>query len=383
MRLTTPSGLTRRFACETPRGSGVSATKRLPRMTAALLALALLAPAAALAEDVKVCVDVQLRQHGASKDATPLEEALDGGANIFIHPPRPFLKRLVEHHITHEPGFAAVKKSCDQRIDIELYPVGDGWTVFGRYSGHQREEKVDRVVYEELQKLAERLVLALLYDRPIEDTIRRTTVLEADSVEDIEQIRGKSHFAMQVGSTLALPLPGIDTATGSEQVVEETIRVLAPVNLQIGYRGNFRAWGVDAFARLGLGAGNKAPRNNVLGGHVDHTVDVRLGMNLLFYLTPDTVNSWYLGTGATFDLSWYEVIKPRAYADELVEDDLLFGGGLSATGIIGYEFLRTSGVRPMIQLELHAPAYIFSAENDFGAFNAWVPAASLMAGVMF
>jgi len=368
------------------RGRGVLLQNDRPRRlgtATALLALALLAPAAAWAEDVKVCVDVQLRWHGQAEDGAQPPESTEGQAGFFVHPPRPFLKRLVEHHVTHEPGFAAVESGCDERIDVELYPVGDGWTIFGRYSGFQREEKVDRVVYEELQKLAERLVLALLYDRSIDDTIRRTTVLEADSVEDIEQIRGKSHFAMQVGSTMAVPLPGIDTATGSEQLVEETLRVIAPVNLQIGYRGNFRAWGVDAFARLGLGAGNKAPRNNVLGGHVDHTVDVRLGMSLLFYLSPDTVNSWYLGTGATFDLSWYDVIKPRTYADDLEEDSLLFGGGLSATAIIGYEFLRTSEVRPMIQLELHAPAYLFSTENDFGALNAWVPAASLMAGVMF
>ena len=56
-----------------------------------------------------------------------------------------------------------------------------GYTVFARYSGHSREEKVDLVELEEFPELASRVARALLTDRPISETLTRKDVLAADS----------------------------------------------------------------------------------------------------------------------------------------------------------------------------------------------------------
>src|SRR6185295_10762470 len=53
------------------------------------------------------------------------------------------LRRMLEYEVTHEPGFVAVDDRCEQRLNAELYQLDSGWTVFARYSGTEREEKVD------------------------------------------------------------------------------------------------------------------------------------------------------------------------------------------------------------------------------------------------
>jgi len=353
-----------------------------------------LPPVTAQASDVRVCVDVQIRTH---KEDEPEKEAAQktppeavppavrtSKRRPYPFPPRVFLKRLIEHYVTHERGFVSVTDKCQHKLTVELYPLTRGWTAFGRYTGYQAEEKVDLVTYRELPRLAERLVTALLYDKRVEDTVHRLNVLKADSIQDIETIRGASHFVASVGSTLKVPIGnGIPTAENKTDPAVTKPRPLNHVNLQLGYRGSYPSWGLDAFARVGIGTGHKATINNKGGGHVDHDVDIDLGLSFLWYLNPRAVNAFYAGAGGLFEMSVYSVIKPVQPEDGQRDNDRLFGAGLTVVGLFGYEFLRTSRVRPYVQMALNLPAWYFTSENDFSSVKAWIPGASLMAGIMF
>ena len=90
--------------------------------------------------------------------------------------PAGYLQRLVEHFVTHEPGYIAVRDQCEETVQVEMYPLETGWTVFARYSGTGREERVDQLLPDELSQFAERAVLALLNNQPISATINRDTV---------------------------------------------------------------------------------------------------------------------------------------------------------------------------------------------------------------
>ena len=349
-------------------------------------------PLSASATDRRVCVEVSIRTHGEDQTAPPSTEAgqppaeappsTAPPASAYPFPPRSYLQRLTEHYVTHEEGFTAAAKECEQTLTIELYPLDRGWTLFARYSGSEQEEKVDRVFFSEFPKVAQRVVLALLHNRRIEDTIDRLTVLKADSIEDIETIKGTNHFVSAIGSTFRFPVNGLSTAQGPDEATKKEFRLINPLDLQLGYRGCFRSWGIDAMARIGIGVGHKASRNNTLGGHVDLSADLGIALNLLWYLTPTGVNSFYVGTGGAFEMAWYEVVVPKDRGG-FADDGKLFGAGLSVVGSLGYEFLRTSGIRPYVQAELNLPAYVMKTENDFGRINTWVPGVTVLAGVMF
>ena len=108
----------------------------------------------------------------------------------------------MEYFVTHENGFIAVQTGCLEHLDVELYPLREGWTVFARYSGTGREERVDYLFADELSQFAERAVLALLYDQPITTTILRDTVLRADSKRSVQRIRGTNHFLLGLGTQM-------------------------------------------------------------------------------------------------------------------------------------------------------------------------------------
>jgi len=379
--------------------------------------------AADAAKDKSVCVEVVIKQHEPDqkqKDAaTPLASSTGptgGPINVSdelseeylellktweieerakiarrlsqeqqqTHPfaPKSYLKRMLEHYITYEHGFVAVQKDCTQRITVELYPLQEGWTAFAHYTGHQQEEKVDQVEYAEFPRFAKRAVRALLYNKRIEQTIDRLSVLKADSIQNIETVKGTHHFTTAVGSSFQFPIEGMPTATTKSGAPTDEFRLLTPVNLQLGYRGSFTSWCIEAYTRLGIGVSRKAQVNNITGGHVDHVMDANLGLAFLWYLDPNGFNSFYAGTGASFDMRWYESVEPTKDTKNL-NNDTLFAAGVSLNGIIGYEFLRTSRVRAFTQLEMNLPAYRVDTENDVTGFKSWLPGATFTAGVMF
>lgn len=301
-------------------------------------------------------------------------------ANPHEIDPTLHLRRMLEYEVTHEPGFAAVDERCEQRLVIELYQLESGWTVFGRYSGTEREEKVDHAELDEFAELAQRLVYALLRNKPISHTITRENVLRADSEQNLRTINGTSHLLFGMGtSVLYANLP---TAQAPTAAPATEARIITPLSIQLGYRRKLRAWGLDAFGRLNLGTENTGVRSNDLGGHVDYSKSGLLGLNFLHYTDAPGINSFYFGGGAAFEIVQFEVIRPIDNRVGITRDSLL-SGGLNIDLLVGYEFMRASSVHFFGQLEASAPAYLVKTENDSGAVNTWMPGMTAQIGVIF
>jgi len=291
------------------------------------------------------------------------------------------LRRMLEYEVTHEPGFVAVEDKCEQRITIELYQLESGWTVFARYSGTEREEKVDHAELDEFAELAQRVVFALLRNKPITHTITRENVLRADSEQNLRTINGTGHLLFGMGTSMRVA--NLPTAqTRDTQAASET-RFITPVSIQIGYRRKLRAWGLDAFGRLNLGTENTGVNNNDLGGHVDYSKSFLTGLHFLHYTDAPGINSFYFGGGAAFEIAQFEVIRPVANRFGGDTRDSLVGGGLNIDLLAGYEFLRASSVHFYGQLEANAPAYVMNTESDSGGINTWMPGLTAQIGVIF
>ena len=295
--------------------------------------------------------------------------------------PTQYLRRLLEYEVTHEPGFAAVDDRCEQRITVELYPLESGWTVFARYTGTEREEKVDHAELDEFAELAQRIAFSLLRNKSITHTITRENVLRADSEQNLRTINGTGHLLFGMGT--AMRFAKLPTQQGVGFAAETESRFITPVSIQIGYRRKLRAWGLDAFARLNLGTENTGVRNNDLGGHVDYAKSGLTGLHFLHYTDAPGINSFYFGGGAAFEIAQFEVIRPIGTRNNGETRDSLIGGGLNIDLLVGYEFLRASSVHFYGQLELNAPAYIMNTENDSGSIDTWMPGLTAQIGVIF
>ena len=290
------------------------------------------------------------------------------------------LRRMLEYEVTHEPGFVAVEDKCEQRITIELYQLESGWTVFARYSGTEREEKVDHAELDEFAELAQRIAFALLRNRPITHTITRENVLRSDSEVNLRTIDGTGHLLFGMGTQVRVAR--LPTAQAADRPAAVETRVLTPVSVQLGYRRKLRAWGLDAFGRLNLGTENTGVHRNDLGGHVDYQWSMLAGLHFLHYADAPGINSFYFGGGAAFELAFFGAIRP-ANDRGGGERDTLMGGGLNLDVLVGYEFLRASSVHFFGQIELNAPTYLINTENASGAINTYIPGALAEIGVVF
>lgn len=368
---------------------------------ALVAALVVSVAATAAADTKKVCVEIAQRSWTADEGAQPIEggdpsapipepsplELAPADEGLPVGPasdptaidPAVYLKRMVEYEITHEVGFEAVETGCEERISVELYPLRVGWTVFARYSGHDREEKVDRVMLDEFVSLSQRLTWALLRDQPISTTINRENVLRADSEGRLRTIDGKGHTTFALGGGVRvgeLPTVGSDGSVSKEQ------RILTPLNIQLGYRGKYQAWALDTFLRANLGTNEVAVRSNERGGHVDLLGSGAVGLHFLRYTDPQGMNSFYFGSGAAFELTAFDIIKAQG-SRESSDRDLLFTGGLNLDLLIGYEFMRTNSVHFFVQGELHLPLYMIDTENAAGAVETYLPGGLLQLGFIF
>ena len=301
-------------------------------------------------------------------------------ANPHEIDPTLHLRRMLEYEVTHEPGFAAAADKCDQRLVVELYQLESGWTVFGRYTGTEREEKVDHAELDEFAELAQRLVYALLRNKPISHTITRENVLRADSEMNLRTINGTGHLLFGMGTSTRIA--NLPTAQSPDAPAATEQRFITPVSIQVGYRRKLRAWGLDAFGRLNLGTENTGVRNNDMGGHVDYAKSGLLGLHFLHYTDAPGINSFYFGGGAAFEIAQFEVIRPMETRNSVTRDSLL-GGGLNIDLLVGYEFLRASSVHFFGQLEGNAPAYVMKTESDSGGINTWMPGLTAQIGVIF
>jgi hypothetical protein len=292
-----------------------------------------------------------------------------------------YLKRLLEHFISHEKGFVAKKEDCDQFLVVELYPLTYGWSAFGRYTGFRNEEMVPYIEEDEWMPFAERMVSALLYNKSIDQTIKRHTVLRADSKEALRKIQPADFFLFSFGTTLMYgkfnTVQGIDD---TEKVSREG-RFFNPLTFNIGYRGISRILGIDAFFRTSIGTGKKAAKSNLLGGHTDFSGDIELGLHLLHYLSGKKASSFYWGGGSLFRLMWFSIIRPVGKRERSFRD-YVFGGGLSLNLLAGYEFLRFSPIRFLVQVECSLPIYIFEGESSSGSISTWIPTWLAHFGIM-
>jgi len=291
-----------------------------------------------------------------------------------------YLERLMEHFVTHQKGYVAVEEDCREHIRVEIYPLAEGWTMFARYTGTGRGERVDQLYPHELSQFAERAVTALLYDAPISATINRDTVLKADSKKSTQKIRGTHHFMIGLGTQVrGGEFDTLDPDTGG---TTREIRVLGPMTLGTGYRGKFENWGIEALAQLAIGTSKTAASRNDEGGHIDFGGDFGLALHFLGYLSPRGLTSFYLGAGANFELLWFSAIKE----DTLRNGDdrsTLLGGGLDVDLMCGWEFMRASSVQFYLQGELNLPAYVIHNEDSHGSINTWFPGISVKLGMIF
>lgn len=374
--------------------------------------------------DTRVCVEVAVRDLAEEETQESAGEVAEEGVEAEEAEPKPrwtgdnparndpvtedegvlplgqnpilYLKRLIEHFVTHEKGYEAVKDNCDERITIELYPLLEGWTVFVRYSGNGREERVDRLYNRELSQFAERVALALLNDVPISNTINRENVLVSDSKEYEQRIKGTHHFIMGVGTQLRFgvfdtakePPPQNEVASSDppnppssrdyrEAGLEEKFRLFTPMTVSLGYRGKFEAWGVEALAHLGIGISKTASWKNPYGGHIDFGGDAGLQLHFLHYTNPRALTSFYVGGGGTFEMLWFSAIKASGGRSTL------FSGGLNVDAVLGCEFMRASTAQFFLEGVFQVPVYTLQTGNDHASINTYFPAVSVRLGVLF
>lgn len=358
-----------------------------PRIYAAAFVLAASISPAASQAATRVCVDVEVKSwkpEDAPEQSVSTTPETHTAYNQHLDPfqidPARYLGRMVEYEITHEVGFEAVKEGCGERVSVELYALADGWTVFARYSGNAREEKVDRVQLDEFVSLAQRLSRAVLRDLPISHTITRENVLRADSERHWRTIGGRGHVVVAVGTTLRVgKLP---TSDGAGDPAEERFQLLTPMSAQLGYRGKYQTWGLDAFVRADRGTNERAVYQNDVGGHADYQGSAAVGLHFLRYWNPNGMTSFYYGAGASFEVSRFSII--RSSEDRSGDErEPLHGGGLNVDALVGYEFMRASSPHFFVQAELQAPAYRIETSNDAGAIDAYVPGCLLQVGLIF
>ncbi len=390
-------------------------------VAAAMGSAALAGARAARADNLRVCVDITLqrlarKQANPSKPEPPAPRSLPPPLKPLASPPPPpdpavvtpgsdgdvlpkevadklgtsdglplgqrplsYMKRLIEHFVSHEKGFVAVQSECQATIFVELYPLVDGWTVFARYSGTGREERVDRLLPNELSQFAERVATSLLYGKPISATINRENVLVSDSKEYAQRIHGSSHFFMGVGTQVRAGR--FPTAAANGLAVDQ-FRVFSPVSAFMGYRGRFEGWGLEAGAIGGMGTAQTSIQNNPGGGHIDFAGDAGLQLHFLRYFDPRGLTSFYYGAGSTFELLVFQAIAAQNMRQDGTRSYLL-GGGVDVDLLLGWEFMRASTAQFFLQAEAQLPAYVLSNENQNGEIHTWFPAMGLKLAVMF
>ncbi|NOY93617.1 MAG: hypothetical protein GXP55_20725 [Deltaproteobacteria bacterium] len=289
--------------------------------------------------------------------------------------PASYLRRLLEYQVTHREGFETDRHTCSEHLMVQLYPLEQGYTVFARYTGTAREEKVDEVELDEFRALAQRLAAALLGDEPIESTLTRRTVLRADSEGSMRRIQGQRQFLFGIGTQLLVGY--LPTARDATSPARNQIRLLAPLAINIGARRAFRAWAFDAYAGMLIGTSRKAASRARGGGHADYTFGVGMTLHFLRYLHPDAVNSFYGGGGASFQLHRYRMLPASGGGSQG-----LWSGGMNVDLVAGYELMRASALHFFIEAQVNAPAYEFDSENSNGQIRSYIPGVLVQIGIL-
>jgi hypothetical protein len=297
--------------------------------------------------------------------------------------PELYLKRLLEYEVTHDEAYDAVKEGCTERMSVELYELRDGWTVFGRFSLYAREEKIDHVKLDEFAALAQRMAVALLHDRSIDQTITRHNVLRDDSEGATRSVRGSAFVQFGLGTSARVGYLPTASNQARDAATAEELRLLTPLAFTAAYRGKFRTWGLEAFGRLYLGTTQRAANTNLLGGHADYSGGAALGLHFLRYTDSAAMNSIYYGGGASFELQRFTTIVPNADVQGGDTRLGLYTGGLDLDLVLGYEFMRASSIHFYTQLDINGPLYVLESENTAGRIRTYMPGAEAQVGILF
>ena len=105
-------------------------------------------------------------------------------------------------------------------------------------------------------------------------------------------------------------------------------------------------------------------------------------LHFLHYFDPRGLMSFYLAGGTSFELLGFQAVRAKAKRDQ-GDRSLLLGGGLDVDAVIGWEFMRASGVQFFLQADLQAPTYVLSNENDDGGVKGWFPSTAIKLGMLF
>ena len=243
-----------------------------------------------------------------------------------------------------------------------------------RYSGTEREEKVDRAELDEFVPACPAPARALR-DDPISDTITRENVLAPTAMDLHDQRQGP--LSVRHGDVRAdrQPRPAqAPTAPRSPSTLDHAAR------LQIGSRRKLRAWGLDAFGRLEhRHREHRRARQRPGRPHRLRLAAARAPLPALLRRPGHQLvllrRRRRLRDGAVQG-------NPPGESRCGVERESLVGGVLNLDLFVGYEFLRASSVHFFGQLR-RAPRLRGETENDSGGIDTWMPGPTAGIGVIF
>ena len=301
--------------------------------------------------------------------------------------PDALMKRLIKYSINNRYGYMASteKNDCKTTIKIEMYPhqYKRGWTIFSKYTGTHREIKVDRVLFEEIPIFAERAVESLLNNKIFSETMSPDKVLLVDSPKKGKLVKPLGFIQMRFGNQfIGTRLPTASEDSKANPKLD--YRLSSPFIFGLGYRGKLNDWAVDINGVIGIHGGRKGVKNNILGGHVDFSGLFGGGISVLKYIKPDSLNSFYLGVGSSFQANFFSVLQKQPETNYFNSNyDSYISGGMQFDMIAGMEFIRSSNINLFLESKLALPIYYTSIENDYRPIQTWTPNFSFSIGTLF
>jgi hypothetical protein len=175
----------------------------------------------------------------------------------------------------------------------------------------------------------------------------------------------------------------VDPSGNDFETVSKDWRVFEPISLNLGYRGKWEAWGLEAIFGLVIGENRTGINDNLLGGHTDYGGNLNFALHFLRYMNPRGLMSWYLGAGGTFEVMWFYQInsnQDRGQGDR----STMVSGGFDIDLLAGIEFMRASRVQFFLQAALMLPIYLIEGgQGAYGKFSTYLPGVGLTLGMLF
>ena len=261
--------------------------------------------------------------------------------------------RLIRSEIDRHPTHRAATKDCQTFRSIEVIDLKKEKWITGRVDSavpHREPIGSDGVA-----AAIERLLTVVLHNDPLVLRGPESQTWLAQQKRQLER-RSLTHFGLEVFELGSLLGTDLATIPGVALSVRREVSAL--------YVG----------ARVG-GALSPIRRPDALRLRAEVDAQVELAL----YAAPSADISLF--AGALLGLVYQRFEGPAPF-DGADATGAAVNTGMSIALRAGVEALRTSNVRAMAFLMLQAPAFV-SRDPDHGVVDAWVPSASLGAGVLF